>query len=554
VRPTGTLLEWLAQPSEKRGIRFREERRGWAFNSYAELAAGSRAVAARLAEERLTPGSEIAIVVPSGPDFVSAYFGTLLAGHTPCPLVPPTLFSSRAAYVDQVAGLLRVAASRVLCDEELTDVIGEALSAAGSDMTPIPVQSIRPDAFAAVPVAPADVALLQFTSGSSGRPRGVRVTRANLEAMIDALFDWLPWRPDDAGAHWLPLYHDFGLIGGLLAPVTRQRDLWILRPEQFVAAPEQWLECFGTLGAAMAATPPFTFSYALSKLAPDAIRRMDFKGWRGAAIGAERIDPGVLNQFARLLSPRGFRVETYMPAYGLAEATLAVTGVAAGEVPRAVRPHWGGLRMGDRVRLRGEAAVGSDEIGAGAGWLVSCGRPCTDVQVEVIDQEGGRLPSGHLGEVRVTGPTVADGYVGDTSAGLTRFTGAGLATADAGFVHDGELYVVGRIGDSIKVRGRSVYAEDLEAKLASVQGVRRGRCCVVPGMDEAGTSVVAIVELHGDEPRRDEVLSLLAGEAGSDTPVRLVTVPAGSIPRTSSGKPRRRFLSERLLEGTLELA
>jgi acyl-CoA synthetase (AMP-forming)/AMP-acid ligase II len=243
-----------------------------------------------------------------------------------------------------------------------------------------------------------------------------------------------------------------------------------------------------------------------------------------------------------------------MPAYGLAEATLAVTGVPAGEVPDALLPDWSALRMGEPVRLRARAPVGSAEIGGGAGWLVSCGAPCTSVEVEVIDDRGDPLPAGHLGEIRVKGPTVAAGYVGDTAAGLTRFTEEGLATADAGFVCDGELYVVGRIGDSIKVRGRSVYAEDLEARLTGIGGVRRGRCCIVPAIDERGTTIVAIVEAHGDDLLRERVLASLTSEIGPEIPVRLVTVRSGSIPRTSSGKPRRRLLSERLLEGTLELA
>jgi acyl-CoA synthetase (AMP-forming)/AMP-acid ligase II len=242
-----------------------------------------------------------------------------------------------------------------------------------------------------------------------------------------------------------------------------------------------------------------------------------------------------------------------MPAYGLAEATLAVTGAPPDAVARALLPDWRTLRMGERVRLRGHAQLGAEEIGTGGGWLVSCGPPCTGVEVDVVDEAGAVLPPGHLGEIRVKGPTVADGYLGDTGAGLTRFGAQGLCTADAGFLLDGDLYVVGRIGDSIKVRGRSVYAEDLEAKLVGIGGVRRGRCCVVPEIDASGTTVVVIVEAHGADLEPEPVLAALSSEVGPDTPVRLVSVNPNSIPRTSSGKPRRRLLSERLLEGRLEL-
>ena len=549
---THALFGWLSRPSGQRGIRFADDNGDWPFTSYAEIAAMSARVADRLSATGMQPGAAVVVVAPSSPRFAAGFFGSWLAGYTPCPVVPPTLFASADAYLAHVSALLRVTGGAVLCDPTLLEVMGEAMSQAALAGRPISLDDL-PATAQGPPQAPPDVALLQFTSGSSGQPRGVRVSRANLEFAVDSILDWSEWGTHEPCVHWLPLHHDFGLIGGLLAPAAGQRDVWLLRPEQFVLGPQRWLDCLGRRGAGITASPTFGFSYALSKVTPEALTGCDFSTWRMAAISAERPDPGVLNRFGELLAPHGFSFESYTPAYGLAEATLGVTCVPADEVARVVKPDWSSLQVGEPVRVEREAQLGSALIGDGAGWLVSCGSPRAGVRVEIVDATGAPQPPGTLGEVRVSGRTVALGYTGHTEGSLTRFSDDGLLTADAGFVHGGELYVVGRMGDSIKVRGRAVYAEDLEAKLATVDGVRRGRCCVVPSLDPSGTGIVAIVE-NADAPFAwDRAIALLEREA-ADTPIRIVAVPPGSIPRTSSGKPRRRLLAERLLSGSLEVS
>jgi fatty-acyl-CoA synthase len=549
---THGLFGWLAAPSGQRGIRFADDDGDWPFTSYAEIAAMSARVADRLSATGAPPGTAVVLVAPSTPGFAAGFFGSWLAGYTPCPVVPPTLFASTDAYLTHVAALLRVTEGEVLCDPALLEIMGQAMSQADLAGRPISLDDL-PAAAQASPQAPPDVALLQFTSGSSGQPRGVRVSGANLEFGVESILDWSGWGADEPGVHWLPLHHDFGLIGGFLAPAAGQRDVWVLRPEQFVLSPQRWLDCLGRRGAGITASPTFGFSYALSKVAPEALTGCDFSTWRVAATSAERPDPGVLNRFGELLAPHGFSVESYTPAYGLAEATLGVTCVPVDEIARVVKLDWSSLQVGEPVHIEEEAQLGSERIGDGAGWLVSCGSPRADVRVAIVDATGAPQPPGTLGEVRVTGSTVALGYTGHTEGSLTRFSDDGLLTADAGFVHAGELYVVGRMGDSIKVRGRAVYAEDLEAKLATVEGVGRGRCCVVPALDSSGTGIVAIVENGGAPFAWDRAIALLESEA-SDTPIRIVIVAPGSIPRTSSGKPRRRMLAEQLLSGSLEVS
>lgn len=548
---TSPLLAWLEEPREDRGIRFAEDDGGWRLATYADLAARTREAAARLAGAGVGPGEVVSIVVPSGPQFVAAYFGALLAGAIPSPLVPPTIIQDPEQWADHTSRLIATASSHVVTEAELLSVARDAAGRAGLAREPFVLEH---DGGGAEPPArpPAELALLQFTSGSSGTPRGVRVTWDNLVAMIDYIFEWVPWGPDDAGGHWLPLYHDFGLIGCLLAPATRQRDLWILRPEQFIRWPERWMDCFGREGAAFAAAPSFAFSYVLRKVDPARYEGQDFSGWRGAIIGAERIDPAVLERFAAMLEPHGFRRETYMTAYGMAETTLGVTGVPADEVPRALRVDWASLELGRPVGVLDRARVGAPEIGDGTGWLVSCGRPHAGLSLRALDADGRPLPDGHLGELEVEGPTVADGYVGEAGGRMTSFTPSGLRTGDAGFVVDGELYVVGRLGDAVKLRGRSVYAEDLEARLGAIDGVPRGRCVIIPGAREGGEALVAIVETAPGEWSQ-RALRVLAREAGPEARVEVYSAQPATIPRTSSGKPRRRVLWERFARGEVEL-
>jgi acyl-CoA synthetase (AMP-forming)/AMP-acid ligase II len=551
VAPPIDLLAWLEDPSEHHGIRFARDGDAWEFHSFRELAGAAREVAARLVDTGVEPGAVVSIVIPTGPLFVATYFGTLLAGLVPAPHAPATIFQQPEEYVEHTAHLIGAASSLVATEPAMSEIVGRATTTAGLQRAPLELEfsGDRVD-FHRRPAA--ELALLQFTSGSSGRPRGVRVTWANLAAMIDYIFQWLPWGPEDAGVHWLPLHHDFGLIGCMLAPTAYQRDMWSLRPDQFIRTPSRWLECFGREHAAFAATPGFSFHYLLRKLDRTTLEGQDFSGWKGAIIGAERIDPAVLGDFARMLEPHGFRPETYLPAYGLAEATLGVTGLQADQRPRAVQVQWSSLQVGERVEVLAIAEVGAAVIGDGSGWLVGCGHPHEGLSIRILDDQGEPVGERHLGEIEVNGPTVGAGYLGAREGGVTAFTGEGLRTGDAGFLVDGELFVVGRQGDAVKLRGRSVYAEELEAKLFVIDGVPRGRCVVIPGSTEEGEALVAIVEAPpGDWCERAQ--RVLAKEAGPEVEVRVWSAPPGTIPRTSSGKPRRRMLWQRFVRKSLTL-
>ncbi|GAA1084158.1 AMP-binding protein [Streptomyces javensis] len=551
------LLSWLTDPPRAagdpgdlhgRGIHLADDRGGWEFHGYPELAASARRVAGSLAARGVRPGDVVGVLLPTGFPCLSSLFGVWAAGATVC-LVPPPAFAAEAEYVEHTAGILRQTEAAVtITAEGLAPLAARVLAAAGSDREP---WIWRDDGDELQPREPGELALLQFTSGSSSRPRGVRVTWANLEANLALIRNTLGWRAGDAGASWLPLHHDMGLIGCLLTPVSVRDDLWLMRPEQFIRDPARWLRCFAV--AAHTAAPPFAFEYAARRLG-DRLADLDLSAWRNAIVGAEPINPRALEHFARLAAPAGFSPSVYLPSYGLAEATLAVTVRTSGAPAPTVRVDTGTLRFGGPVTIDDEGEFASSvnppaDDGAD-GWLIGCGGPGDGVGATVVDDEGRPLPDGHLGEIEVTGPSVTSGYHAGRT-GSTRYVDGGIRTGDAGFFHRGELFVLGRMGDSLKARGRSVYMEDLEAKVVSATGIAREKCAVVGVEGTGGTSVALFAEKAEGAWVADATL-ILRGALGDDVAITVVTGRSGLIDKTSSGKPRRRHMWEELRAGRLK--
>jgi acyl-CoA synthetase (AMP-forming)/AMP-acid ligase II len=544
------LLRWLDDPDEDRGIHFADNAGGWSFRSYAELAGSVAECAGRLQDAGLRTGGIVCIAAPSGPEFVAAFFGALIAGGTPSPVAPPLIFRSADEYVSQLTRQLQAASPcLVVSDADLHSVVAGALQTAGLDCPclSLPLAGERCDLRAR---PPAELALLQFTAGSSGSPRGVRISWGNLETLIAALRGWVRWRQDDSVASWLPLYHDMGLIGTFLCAVVHRARLWLLRPEHFLRSPASWLACLGRFGATITASPSFGYAYAAKKVTSSELEGMDFSGWRVAAVGAERVDPAALERFARLVAPNGFRRAGFMPGYGLAEATLALTGSRPGKLPLLVAVDRTSLRFGDPVRVleRGRLDLAGD--GGRGDWLVGCGRPLPGIRLSVVDATGAPLGEGRLGEIVAAGPWVAEGYQGAQAGGPSSFQQGRLCTGDAGFLLDGELFVLGRMGDSTKVRGRSLYAEDVEARLAAIPGVPAGRVVVVFGRFDGLDTVAAVVERERGA-WVEAAARRLRSETGRSARVLILEVPRHTIPRTSSGKPRRRLLGQELMEGRL---
>ena len=547
-----SLLGWLDHPGEG-GIHAADEADAWVFSSYATLADRVPRAARHLIEGGLQRGDVVTILVRSATDFVVAFFAVLFAGGVPSPSAPPLPLQDRSKYRDRLTGVIRAARPRrIIADEHLLDHAREVLTDLASTATAQALVTTGTPLDG--PMAGADLALLQFTSGSSGDPRGIPISVANLESHLGTLARWLDMGPWQLGATWLPLYHDMGLIGSCLLPTVTGMPFHSMRPDQFIRSPRRWLECHGRHGATITAAPTFGLSYTLRRLKPGDLAGMDFSAWQSLVVGAERVDAAVLKSFTEILAPYGFRDSTYRPAYGLAEATLGLTGRVAGQPLPVVKVNRSAFSMGQPVEVLRHADIASCPVDDGTAWMVSCGPPVEGAELRVVDDSGNPLADGVLGEVEARGPSVAARYVGgEGSQSGTRFLEGRLLTGDAGFFVDGELYVVGRIGESIKVRGRHIYAEDLEATAAGELQLSDQRVAAVLGLLEGRAVARLVLAVPWAEGVAAQAVEMMQREVGDYAEVEVTFVASGAIPRTSSGKVRRRELWQLLAEGTLSV-
>lgn len=519
---------WLGAPRPGRGVRLAGDGGGWDLVEYPALATAASGVAASLAARGAAPGDVVAIALPASRDGLAALFGAWAAGCVAC-MLPAPGYASGADYTAHVAAILRQARPVV--------TFGDADAVALlSGVAPVcPVEYAPPRQAGGWNGARAGVAALQFTSGSTRQPRGIQLTWDNIAANIGVITRWTGWRDGDGVASWLPLNHDMGFIGCLLTAVARQGDLWLMRPDQFIRDPARWLSCLGPGRASHTAAPPFGYGYAARRVRPAQWAGLELSAVRTAIVGAEAIDIDALRSFTLAAQGSGFSPSAFRPAYGLAENTVAVTAGAGHRTARVLRPDWQRMRFGYPAPVLQSADLVPDAAAwpAGAGWLVGHGLPAAGdgIGVGIADDRGAPLPAGTLGEIVVSGTSVAAGYLGEAP-----WHGP-LHTGDAGFVYDGDLYVLGRMGESLKLRARNVYIEDLEAKARAAAGLDR---LAVVSITDGGRPGAAVFAEYRPGAWTGRVTAALRAELGPEPEIVVIAGSRGLIRRTSSGKPRRR--------------
>jgi acyl-CoA synthetase (AMP-forming)/AMP-acid ligase II len=531
---TNSLTAWVEAPTSHRGIRFWHDS-AWQWWSYEDLARFARRTAQGLVSAGVGHDDRVLVVERTGPEFIAALYGVMIAGAIPCPVAPPHLFQNEALYTRHLHAIGTIAQpSMVITSPNLASrlpfggprplVRTVTELAAGDECAPRPAAS---------------AALLQFTSGSSGRVKGVRVPVAALAANVAAIGGWLEMADGDATASWLPVHHDMGLIGCLVTPVTQQRDLWLQEPAEFIRDPARYVACFSEPGAVMTAMPTFGLDYIARRLTPQALAGSDFSRWRALIVGAERIDIDVLDRFMALMGPFGFDRRALLPAYGLAEATLAVTGLPLRTGFATVPVAAGHTSLGQRVARAGGTTQ----------QVVGCGPALDGVEVSIHDEAGEPLPERHLGQIVVRGSSVAAGYIsGQTATGITEWRDGALWTGDAGFMDGGQLYVIGRLGDAMKVRGRTLFAEDIEGALVEA-GVPRLRVAVLLGA--AGHGEMCVILLEQPDPSWTVAATTVPRRLTEGVTTVVLDVPRRSIQRTTSGKPKRRPMWSAYVAGDL---
>ncbi|MFE9681081.1 amino acid adenylation domain-containing protein [Streptomyces sp. NPDC006285] len=527
--------------------------------SYAELDRGARAIAT-LIQARTDRCDRVLLLHQPGPSYVTAFFGCLYAGAVAVPVHPPLgargIERVGAIATDSGAALALIDTVTLAAIDERGDRLGPRSSLAWAttdDATEDPADWRDPE------VSPDDLAFLQYTSGSTGTPKGVMLSHANLVHNSATIGRSLGLDENSRGVSWLPPYHDMGLIGGILQPVHTGFPCTLLSPMTFLHQPMRWLRAVSRTGATITAAPDFAYAEVLRRTKPEDREGLDLSKLRHALTGAEPVRGTTMDAFAEAFGAAGFRRSAFYPCYGLAEATLFVTGRA----DPAADP--GALRVRRPELEEGRAVPAApDEPAAelsGCGWAHH-----EDLALIVDPGTGEPLPEGAVGEVWVSGPTVAHGYWNRPELTATSFGAVAqghpgrtfLRTGDLAFRHGDELYVTGRIKDLIIVRGRNLYPPDLELTAErSHPLLNPGRGAAIAVDDGAAEAVVLLHEVvrgfraeDGPEVVR-AVREAVAAEHGLAL-ANVVLVRVGKIPRTSSGKVRRAECRTRWLAGAFE--
>ena len=508
--------------------------------TYGRLDERVRGLAARLQQSH-GRGERALIMLDNSDDYVVSFFACLYAGLIAVPVFPPE--STRRRHLGKLEGIAADAgACCVLTHAAIKASIASVAEAFG-DAPLIAVDEIgAEDADRWVPHTPAasDIAFLQYTSGSTSAPKGVMVTHANLMANMRAIEEGLSVGPDDIFATWLPLNHDMGLIGGLLQPLHRGIPVALMSPRYFLERPVRWLEAISRHRATISGGPDFAYRLCLDRVSEAQLQKLDLSSWGLAFSGAEPVRADTLREFRKQFAPAGFAAGAVYPCYGLAESTLFVTGGERGAGMVARDFSSSGL-------ARGIVETGTEE----SATLVGCGRTVTGHAVRIVDPVTLAVrDAGHVGEIWASGPSIGSGYWNKPQASRETFfahDGAiWLRTGDLGFLHDGQLYVAGRIKDMIIVRGHNLYPQDIERMIElEVDIVRKGRVAAfaVDGPEGEGIGLAAEVSRSTQKLVKPEALvetlsAAVSEQFGEPLSVVMLLNPGG-MPKTTSGKLQR---------------
>ncbi|WP_069812623.1 AMP-binding protein [Streptomyces sp. TP-A0874] len=552
------LTSWLESPPEDTGLHFYDGK-SWHRTGYPEMAEQVRGAAAALRRQGVRQGDRVALVLGTGPEFVRYFFGAMAVGATPTPIAPAG-YQGPMDHADFVAGLLDTLRPGCVVTEGATleTVAGlpERIRRSPDGTEPRVIDAGQPlpegGERERVVLEKDDLGLIQFTSGSSSAPRGVTLTSQAVLAQVSLLERKYRIGPGCSFGSWLPLHHDMGLIGLLVTPVLTGSDVWLMRPEHFVRKPLAWLEVFGRQGGTHGAIPNFALEKLVRRVRSEDLQGMDFSSWTSLIVGADRVSMPVLDSVHRLLAPHGFARDTLAPSYGMAEATLAVAAAGPGHEPEALLLGSPEFSQGEPVDVVGRLRLG-DTLSADdrRHSVVSCGSELLGVDLMVVGEDGHAVPDGHVGELLIRSPSLSAGYFGAPPED-ERFTTGGYRTGDVGFRHEDEIYVLGRVGDSVKVNGRYVTAEDVDLALVRALGLQHDKLVVVLDSTAGRPAVLVCLQRGAARVEPERIGDVLETFGLSVDRTAVLQVGALAVPRTTSGKPQRAKLWRALSEGRLE--
>jgi fatty-acyl-CoA synthase len=547
----GDALDYAARGG--RGLNFHDARGTLtASYPYAQLREEALVAARRFVAVGIEPGDRIALVAETGRDFAAAFFGAVYAGAWPVPLPLPTSFGGRDAYVDQLSVQLKSCDPALfLYPAELADFGKAAADAAGAaSRSWETLESIEPATSELPKADPQDIAYLQYSSGSTRFPHGVAVTHHSLLDNLRAHGIGLQVKDTDRCISWLPWYHDMGLVGCFLSPMSLQMSVDYLKTEDFARRPLAWLDMITrNPGTSVSYSPTFGYDICSRRMSSQtrAEDRFDLSRWRIAGNGADMIRPDVMQAFVDGFDAAGFKASAFCPSYGLAEATLAVSLMPPGEGIR--------LELVEETELSGGTPDKRRPKRYRA--IVNCGRPVTGMEIEIRDSEGRLLPDRAIGKVFVRGASIMHSYFRDEESTSAALSGDNwLDTGDMGYMSKGYIFIVGRAKDMIIINGRNHWPQDIEWAVEQLPGFKAGDIAAFAITGPSGEETPAVLvhcRVSGAEERgrlRDEIRERVRAITGIMPVVELV--PPRTLPRTSSGKLSRVKARSLYLSGEIQ--
>ncbi len=509
--------------------------------TYLTLKQGAMAMAAGLAAHRLEPGETVAIMLPTGKDYLFSFFGILIAGGVPVPIYPPVRLSQIEDHVRRHAGILANSQAQLLITipevKPVSLLLRAQVDSLRAVVTPTDLAAAAPAAQHIARTA-SDLALLQYTSGSTGNPKGVSLTHANLLANVRAMGTALRVKDEDVFVSWLPLYHDMGLIGAWLGTLYHGLPLALMSPLAFLAEPSRWLWAMHRHRGTLSAAPNFAYDLCARKLQDQELEGLDLSSWRVAFNGAEPVSADTVDAFATRFAAYGLRKEAMMPVYGLAECCVGLT------FPPLNRGALIDVIKRDPL-VRSGNAVPAESGDSAVLRVVSCGRQLPGYEVRIVDSTGREVGDRIEGRLEFKGPSATSGYFRNPEQTRKLFHGDWLDSGDSGYVVGGEVYITGRVKDVIIRGGRNIHPYDLEQAVGNIPGIRRGCVAVFGNPDPvSGTErLVVLAETRETDPRARERLMHEINAAAMDllgmTADDVVLAPPHTVLKTSSGKIRR---------------
>lgn len=506
--------------------------------SYAQLREQARDLAARLQAQGVAAGDRVLLVLPTGSDFAAAFYGVLYCGAVPCVVASPLNFASMEEGVSRAQAIGRHLEARCLITTETETAFTKTVDFSLPVLTVEALKQISAADFRPVPIDGDSLAFIQATSGSTGTPKCVMIRHRNAIANLEQIARGLKLRPDDVVVAWLPLFHDMGLVGCFLFTLYHHLRGVFLKSQEFLRYPASWLKAVSEYRGTLSPAPNFAYALAAGRIAEAEIAQLDLSSWRAAMCGAEPVEVKTLQQFTRRFERAGFSPTAFLPCYGMAEATLAATFYPVDEPFRFERVSYRALTE------EGVARPAANASGP-AVYICDCGPAVDGTRIKIVDEDDRELPEGHVGHIRISGPSVMAGYYHQPEKTAETLRDGWLATGDLGYLRGGRLFITGRAKDLIIIRGQKFQPGDFEQAAANVPGISRGRVAAFGVSDPAtgteGLYVICEIPKEGEhqlERLREQIILAVAGRTGI-YPAHAGFVPRNAIPRTTSGKLQR---------------